>query len=87
MYFDFTRCKGMRRFSRDSFIPTVLATDTVHVVVFGDVTSCSLGGYRRFGGEYCSHFQANFTMKTVYLYKMLACHPPEHMTLIFLYYI
>jgi hypothetical protein len=62
---DFTRCKGMHRLSRNIFTPTVHVTDTGHVVVFGDVTSCSLGGYRRFGGEYCRQFQANFTMKTV----------------------
>ena len=62
---DFTRCKGMHRFSRDIFTPTVHVTDTGHVVVFVDVTSCSLGGYRRFGVEYCRHFQANFAMKAV----------------------
>jgi hypothetical protein len=45
VYFDFTRCKGMHRFSRDIFIPLVLVTDTVHVVVSGDVTSCCLGGF------------------------------------------
>jgi len=71
----------MHRFFLDIFI--VLVTDIFHVAVFGDVASCSLGGYRRFGGEYCRQFQANFAMKTACLSKMFACHPPEHTMLIF----
>jgi len=83
---DCTQCKGMHRFCRDIFTPTVLITDTGHVV-FGVVTSLSLGRYRHFGGEYCRHFQVIFAMKTRCLYKMLACHPPEHTMLICLYFI